>query len=147
VRNRENERVEAFVPTPAEISATALLLGNRFVTPSVMLKRALPFRFAEDKRYMEDHLLWVQIACAGNRVVRLDAELAFLYKAPFGDSGLSSDLWRMEGAELDNYRRLLKQGAIGVPAALALWTWSLAKFMRRLAYAGIAPLRERLEPR
>ncbi len=147
VRNPEHERIEISSPASTDIGATALLLGNRFVTPSVMLKGSLPFRFAEDRRHMEDHLLWLQIACAGHRITRLDAELTFLYKAPFGETGLSSELWRMETAELDNYRRLFRAGALGAPATLALWGWSLAKFARRLAYAAIPALRERLEPR
>jgi len=147
VRNPEDERIESLSPVPTDVSTAALLLGNRFVTPSVMLKRSLPFRFAEDRRHMEDHLLWLQIACAGHRITRLDAELTFLYKAPFGETGLSSELWRMEMAELDNYRRLFRAGALGAPATLALWFWSLAKFSRRLAYAAIPALRERLEPR
>jgi len=147
VRGAEDERAEPGTPSPADISPAALLLGNRFVTPSVMLKRNLPFRFAEDRRHMEDHLLWMQIAFAGHRVVRLDAELAFLYKAPFGETGLSSELWRMETAELDNYRRLFRAGVLGAPATLALWAWSLAKFAKRLAFATIPPLRARIQPR
>lgn len=147
IRTLADENIEPLSPIPVDISATALLLGNRFVTPSAMLKRSLPFRFADDRRHMEDHLLWLQIACAGYKVVRLNAELAFLYKAPFGETGLSSALWRMETAELDNYRRLFRAGIIGTPATLALWAWSLAKFTRRLAYTAIPALRERLEPR
>lgn len=146
-RNPLAEYSETPATTSTDIGLTALLLGNRFVTPSVMLKRDVRLRFAEDRRHMEDHLLWLQIAYEGYRVVRLDAELALLYKAPFGEEGLSSDLWRMEFAELDNYRRLFRAGAIGAAATVALWTWSLAKFARRLLYAAVPVLRERLEPR
>jgi glycosyltransferase involved in cell wall biosynthesis len=146
-RSLEPEQVESLSAAAEEISASALLRGNRFVTPSVMLRRDLPLRFAEDRRYMEDHLLWLQIAFAGYRVVRLDAELAFLYKAPFGEGGLSADLWRMEAAELDNYKRLFRAGSIGALATLALWTWSLAKFARRLAYFLVPALRNRLDPK
>lgn len=109
VRGSGDERVESLSPLSNDVSVASLLLGNPFVTPSVMLKRSLPLRFAQDRRYMEDHPLWMQIAFAGHRVVRLKAELAFLYKAPFGEGGLSSDLWRMEAAELDNYRILQLQ--------------------------------------
>ena len=137
VRNPEHEHIEVLSPAPAMVSASAMLLGNRFVTPSVMLLRELPFRFAEDRRHMEDHLLWLQLVCAGHKVARLEAELAFLYKAPFGESGLSAELWRMETAELDNYRRLFRAGAISAPATLLLWAWSLAKFARRAAYGAV----------
>lgn len=147
VRAAEEEPLTAVSPGVTPVTPLSLLLGNRFVTPSAMLRRELPFRFAEDRRYMEDHLLWLQIACAGHRVDRLDAELAFLYKAPFGDRGLSAALWRMEFAELDNYRRLHRAGRITAPVTLALWAWSLVKFARRLIYTAIPALGERLEPR
>jgi glycosyltransferase involved in cell wall biosynthesis len=146
VRNPEDERIDVCPPAAAEISASALLLRNRFFTSTVMLKRGLPFRFAEDRRHMEDHLLWMQAAFAGYKLARLDAWLSFMYKAPFGEKGLSAQLWKMEKAELDNYRRLFRADAISAPATLALWGWSLVKFARRLVYAPIPALRQRLEP-
>jgi glycosyltransferase involved in cell wall biosynthesis len=146
VRNPGDERIDALSPDTTEVSASALLLRNRFFTSTVMLKRSLPLRFPEDRRHMEDHLLWMQTAFAGHRVVRLDAWLSFMYKAPFGEGGLSANLWRMEAADLDNYRRLFRAGSISAPATVGLWMWSLVKFARRLVYAPIPALRERLEP-
>lgn len=116
-----------------KITFRQLLLANRFITPSVMLKRDLPFRFRAGQRYMEDHLLWMQIAASGALVLRLDAKLAVTFKPAYGAAGLSSNLWRMEKAECGNYMRLGKSGAISRLAALALCVYSSLKFLKRLA--------------
>ncbi|MGB5080838.1 MAG: hypothetical protein WBO23_08855, partial [Burkholderiales bacterium] len=114
------------------VTRSQLLLSNRFITPSVMLRRDLPHRFLEGARHMEDHLLWLEIASTGARVARLNEPLAFIYKRPFGESGLSAHLFAMEKAELENYRLLRKKGTIGIATMLALCGYSLAKFVRRL---------------
>lgn len=115
-----------------DISRNALLLSNRFVTPSVMLKREIPFRFAEGKRHMEDHLLWLEIVCAPMVVTRLSAELAGIYKAPYGATGLSAQMWSMELGELKNYRHLYANNCINIFQLLGLGVYSTIKFARRL---------------
>jgi glycosyltransferase involved in cell wall biosynthesis len=114
-------------PGSRAISFGALLLSNRFVTPSVMVKRDVPRRFQPGRRYMEDHLLWVQIAADGRRVARLDEMLAFTFKAPVGGSGLSANTWAMRKAELANFWALRRSGRLGLGATLALCAYSLAK--------------------
>jgi glycosyltransferase involved in cell wall biosynthesis len=121
------------VPAVArEVARWRLLLGNPFVTPSVMLQRRLKQRFASGKRHMEDHLLWLEIAFSGGRVVRLDQPLALLGKPQFGASGLSAQLWSMELGELDNYARLGATHQISPLLARMLQFYSLLKFARRL---------------
>ena len=120
------------------VSKTSLLLSNNFFAPSMMmLKRELPQRFLSGRRHVDDHLLWLQIVCAGHPFVRLSPKLAYTYKRPFGESGLSAQLWMMEKAELENYWILRRAGSIGVPAALALSGYSLAKFVRRMMVVGL----------
>lgn len=114
------------------ISLAALLLSNRFVTPSVMLRREISLRFETGRRHMEDHLLWLRIACSGVRIERLPCVLCYTFKPAFGHEGLSAALWKMERAELANYRLLRREGCIGAPAAAALQGWSLLKFVRRI---------------
>jgi len=115
------------------VSRTSLLMSNNFFAPTMMmLKRGLPQRFLSGRRHVDDHLLWLQIVCAGHPFVRLSAKLAYTYKKPFGESGLSAQLWMMEKAELENYWILRRAGSIGVPAAIALSGYSLAKFVRRV---------------
>lgn len=114
------------------VSRTSLLMSNNFFAPTMMmLKRGLPQRFLSGRRHVDDHLLWLQIVCAGHPFVRLSAKLAYTYKQPFGESGLSGQLWVMERSELANYWILRGDGSIGYAAALALSAWSLAKFLRR----------------
>lgn len=119
---------------PAEsISFSALLLSNRFVTPSVMLRREIGLRFEVNRRHMEDHLLWLRIAYSGVRIERLPCVLCYTFKPSFGHEGLSAALWKMERGELANYRLLQRDGCIGPVAAAALQCWSLLKFVRRIA--------------
>lgn len=108
-----------------------LLLSNRFVTPSVMLRRDVRQRFVAGRRHMEDHLLWLEILCAGLVVTKHSAELAAIYKNPFGEGGLSAELWPMEKSELHNYFLLYRQGGINSFALLFLGPYSLLKYVRR----------------
>ena len=108
-----------------------LLLSNRFITPSAMVRREVPQRFHEARRYMEDHLLWLEIA-AGGKVARLNAELAFIFKAPFGAAGLSARTLEMERGELANYWYLHRTGRLGATGAAALSALSVLKYARRV---------------
>jgi glycosyltransferase involved in cell wall biosynthesis len=129
--------------TVERVSKTSLLLSNNFFAPTMMmLKRDVPHRFLAGRRHVDDHLLWLQIVCAGLPFVRLSAQLAYTYKRPYGASGLSGQLWKMEKAELENYGILRRDGCIGLPAACAFSAYSLAKFGRRLLLASARRLGE-----
>ena len=106
----------------------------------MMLKGDVPYRFLAGRRHVDDHLLWLQLVCAGLPLVRLSAKLAYMYKAPYGESGLSSQLWKMERAELDNYWILRRGRCIGVPAAIGLSIYSLTKFLRRVLLMAVRRL-------
>ncbi|NOU40005.1 MAG: glycosyltransferase family 2 protein [Methylotenera sp.] len=114
------------------ISKTRLLISNPFVTPSVMMKKDIVLRFNPTKRYVDDHLLWLQIAFDDYKVVKLSPALVAIYKPMFGASGLSSHLWAMEKAELGNYWLLYKNKNIGFILVATLSVYSLAKYLRRL---------------
>lgn len=118
--------------TATSIHKWALLLSNKFVTPSVMIRRDIEQRFVENQRYMEDHMLWLMIVCRGGRIVRISAELAAIYKRPFGVTGLSAQFWRMERGDLENYRRLYCSDYINFLQLSALGLYSLLKYVRRL---------------
>jgi glycosyltransferase involved in cell wall biosynthesis len=109
-----------------------LILSNKFVTPSVMLRRNVAHRFVEKQRYMEDHMLWLKIVCDGGRIVKLDTELAAIYKEPFGVAGLSAQVWLMERSDLGNYRRLYQKKYINPPQFAFLVIYSALKYVRRL---------------
>jgi glycosyltransferase involved in cell wall biosynthesis len=118
-------------------TALSFLVRNPFITPSVMLRRELPQRFLEGRRHMEDHLLWMSIVLAGGRAAVLELPLATVYKASYGEAGLSAQLWEMEKGELDNYRQLRRAGLISAAAAAALQLLSLAKFAKRLVVVSV----------
>lgn len=114
----------------------ALILSNKFVTPSVMVRRDVGQRFVERQRYMEDHMLWLKIVCSGGRVVKLPAELAAIYKEPFGVTGLSAQVWLMERGDLGNYRRLYREKYIEGYQFAGLGIYSVLKYLRRLFIYG-----------
>ena len=116
-----------------DITWNTLLVRHQFVTPSVMLKRAITLRFSEGARHMEDHRLWLEIVGAPMRMVKLQAELVAVYKPVYGASGLSADMWSMEKAELANYRYFQSIQKISTLDMLLLQSYSLVKYIRRVA--------------
>jgi len=128
------------------ITKKNLLVRTSFSTPSVMLKRSLPFRFHEEKRHAEDYYLWLQVVCSDYGVARLDIPLAILHKAPYGEDGLSADLWAMEKGVQDVYCRLRSDGLLGVGEFWGVRLFSLVKYLRRLLMAN-SMLRKRRQCR
>jgi teichuronic acid biosynthesis glycosyltransferase TuaG len=129
----EGEAIDA-VPARRDFRAISrwdLLLSNRFIAPSAMLRRDLPHRFQAGRRRLEDHLLWLEIASAGLLVVRLGEILAFTFKAPIGESGLSANAWTMRKAELSALWHLYRTGRLGFASAVAVCAFSLAKHALR----------------
>jgi len=124
----------------SEVQPADLLWRNRFVTPSVMVRRDIGARFRAGQRHMEDHLLWMQLALSGHKILLIQLALATLYKESYGAAGLSADLISMERAELGNYRVLWREGRIGAGRLAVLSAWSAAKFVRRLAIVGLRRL-------
>lgn len=114
-----------------KVESRALLTTNPFPTRSVMLRRDLPNRFYPGKRYSEDYLLWCEILLDGYACYLSPLPLAFMFKADYGEAGLSGNLWAMEKGELDTYRKLFCDGRIGRLLFSALFFWSIAKYVRR----------------
>lgn len=114
------------------ISPRWLLLSNRLATPTVMLRRNLPFRFDPRKRFSEDYLLFLTILLSGFPGFYLEATLTYLHKPPYGASGLSGKLWAMEVGELDTYLHLYRKGLIPPWILMGLIPFSLAKYARRV---------------
>ncbi|QWD60434.1 glycosyltransferase family 2 protein [Polynucleobacter sp. MWH-UH35A] len=114
------------------ISKEGLLLSNPFITPSVMLRRDIVQRFIENRRHMEDHMLWLDIFFSGAKVLKLKVPLAATYKKSFGETGLSSQLLEMQMGDLDNYKNLLKMKYINYFQWMLLCVYSWCKFVRRL---------------
>lgn len=115
------------------VSKNGALFSNPFATRTVMLKRDLPFRFKEGKRYGEDYLLWLQILQSGVPAAFMDMPLASTFKEDYGSAGLSARLWKMEAGELDSYWELHRKGTIGLLMVSCLSVYSIAKYVRRVA--------------
>lgn len=114
------------------IKGWKLLLSDIIATRSVMIKRDIPFRFPEDKRYTEDYFLWLQIILKGYKAWYLDAVLCYSYDSKEGNNNLSSHLWKMEMGELDTYKRLYNDKLLPFCSLFVLFPWSLFKYIRRV---------------
>lgn len=130
------KEAEPFPAVPEKMDVTVqtkrrVLLANPFSNSSVMLRRDIQLRFLPDKRHSEDFLLWTSIVAMGHRAIRIEAPLSVMYKAKFGEAGLSADLWKMGLGELDTYARLKKEGAINGPTLQVLRSYSVLKLIRR----------------
>jgi hypothetical protein len=134
---RENEKLPVlpFNFSATKISAVSLLFKNAFSTPTVMLKRDIPFRFQEEKRCAEDIFLWQQIAFAGLQVARIESPLAYVHKPYYGAGGLSAQLWEMEKGELENFVSLYEGGKINGGLLVVATNFSILKYIRRIVVA------------
>lgn len=133
-------------PRARRISPLRLLLSNAFATRTVMLRRALPFRFDPAFRRSDDYLLWLSIVHGGHEAWMLESVLAYSFKAAYGEGGLSGDLWAMEKSELAVYGRLARQGAISPLSQALLTLYSLLKHLRRAAIRAFATTRSGSSP-
>jgi len=123
-------------PPWVAISRSQILWRNPIVTPSIMVLRRLPLRFDPSRRYIDDHHLLQQMVFAGFEIALIKKPLVVVYKALYGEGGLSGDLWYMEKADLRNYVELRRRRQIGHMTLCALLSLSLLKFCRRLAMVG-----------
>lgn len=113
------------------VNRLALLFQNKFGACTAMLKRDVPFRFIDHKRYAEDCFLWQQIAFSGCLLMFIDCPLAYTHKPFYGASGLSAQLWAMEKNELDNFFRLYQGKHISFWLFLLISAFSLLKYLKR----------------
>ena len=109
-----------------------MLFSCSLRTPSILVRREMPYRFDPSERYCEDRYLLLWILLRGYKVARLEVPLAYLYKAPYGEAGLSSHLWEAEKSELAIFSRLRQAGLLNRGHEILLKSWSFLKYMRRL---------------
>lgn len=100
-------------------------------TPSVMLRNRKDIRFFTGKRYSEDGLMWWNYYFRYGGAL-LNIYMAAGFKAFYGQSGLSVNLWEIEKSELENYGILQKEGLISWPLCVAGRAFSFLKFIRRV---------------
>lgn len=131
----------AQVAAPNRINPKQLLLSNRLPTRSVMLKANVTQRFKAGRYHGEDYLLWLQICLTGQPCYRFNIPLATSFKAPYGECGLTANLWQMEQGELQNYALITQQGLINPVTRYVISAWSLLKFCKRLLFVTFNPLK------
>ena len=100
-------------------------------TSFVMITNRSDIRFLLGKRYSEDILIW-WLYCFRYGGVLLNTYMAANFKAFYGYSGLSKNLWILEKEELDDYGILWREGVISLPLSLVARGFSLLKFIRRV---------------
>lgn len=138
------QRLDSLLPEDLrvrEIGRWRMLLSNMLWTSTIMLRRELPFRFESTKRFSEDYLLWLMILLEGYGCRFMDVELAYYYKKPFGEQGLTRKLWTMEKNELDTFRRIWRMGLISLGSFMIVVPISLVKFVRRVFLREFAKFR------
>lgn len=113
------------------VSPLRLLLFNYLPTRAVMLNRDLKYRFFNDKRYSEDYLLWLLIVLDGHPAYYLDQQLSYSFKNDFGDSGLTSDIYKTHRGLIDTYRQLLYSKKIPTLFFLIAVCFLKIKLLRR----------------
>jgi teichuronic acid biosynthesis glycosyltransferase TuaG len=114
------------------ITKWQILFSSFFSTPSVMLRRNLPFRFDNSMRYSEDHYLWMLVILSNKPSFFFKSAYAAIHKPAFGSSGLSSSLWNMEKGELITYWKLYTGRLIGAIYLAGFSIFSILKYFRRL---------------
>jgi glycosyltransferase involved in cell wall biosynthesis len=114
------------------LTKTQFLFSNRYATSSVVLKREMGYRFQSTKKYSEDFLLWLSIVLSNKKAIKINKVLLFAYKQPYGVSGLSSQLWKMEAGELETYKIIGSNFHINHVYLSLIKAYSLSKFTSRL---------------
>jgi glycosyltransferase involved in cell wall biosynthesis len=113
VRERGTRAPEPRLPVDVQIvGRRTLLVRNPFPTPSVVLRRDLPFRFDEGFRRSEDYLLWSQIVYSGYRCAKIEQVLAICNRREAGAVGLSDDFAAVHRGRSLLRRKLMHEGLL-----------------------------------
>lgn len=97
------------------ISIHDILIRNRMSTPSVLVRRDLDVRFRTGRRFSEDYELWLTLAGLGYRALLVELPLTAIFKASYGESGLSSRIWKMIWGEYGAYLGARRRRALTLP--------------------------------
>ncbi len=135
VRRRDDSFVDDILPQKWKIKCISkwrfILISKYFITPTVMVKRSVVHRFPCDLRYAEDRFLWLEIISDNNKAAYIDLPLTYLFKAPYGDAGLTRNIFAMEKGELVGFTRLYDMKLINLIEFTIGFSFSLIKFIRR----------------
>lgn len=125
----------------SQVGFTQLLRSNVFLTSTMMLRREITARFAEDKYYSEDYLLWLTLVAQGVNLGTSNAKLTYQYKQAFGAGGLTGNILNMHRGERDNFTRLYRQGYLSSMSYFRSRVRLAIKLCKRGALLGVRKLR------
>lgn len=100
-------------------------------------------KFCENQKYSEDMRFLLDFMQHGKCVyLPFLAVVPVFSKCVFGDSGLSSHIWKMEVGELKNILFAKKIHKINILVMIIAMLWSLLKFLRRAAISVFIKIRK-----
>ncbi len=114
------------------INKYAMLFKFYIAVPSVIVRRDIPYRFKNGKRYCEDLGLWLHLVFSGEKIVMIENYLCAIFKASYGASGLSSHMWAMEKGELEDFKDLYSEKLLPLVLAILAGSISFIKYLKRL---------------
>lgn len=115
-----------------KLKSFAMLFFSPFATPTVIIKRNIPYRFDDHMRYAEDYFLWLQIAFSDKLVCKINLPLAATFKPNYGVQGLSSDLIKMKQGVDQTYCKLYSLKLISRITFIILKSISFLNHYKRL---------------
>nr|WP_308795741.1 glycosyltransferase family 2 protein [Tolypothrix sp. FACHB-123] len=110
------------------ITKNQVLFSNPFVTPSVLIKKNISYRFQPRKHYCEDYLLWAQICFNNHSVSIIKLPLVYVFKSNDYQS-LSSNKINMRLGDLKNYYQLWQEKKINLMTMSFFIVYSISKLL------------------
>lgn len=110
-----------------------IFVSSVFPTPSVMMKKSLPFRFPEDMKVAEDYEMWIRIVLAGYKTYFFNIDLLCLLKPPYGAGGLTGNLVMMDIHHDKFLKKFRNEKIISLFLYIGLRFFFKLKHYRRLA--------------
>lgn len=123
-----------------KINFKKLFLSNKFSTPGVIIKKSFFEElggFDISMKYAEDYDLWLNASLSEELNLVFKPKLFCLYKAAYGNSGLSSHMYHMYKGELYLLKKFKQKKYINVFEFILLYMLMTMKFVKRLAYNSI----------
>lgn len=119
------------IESPKEYQLSDMLISNRMITRSVMMKTDITVRF-KGKDVTEDYLLWLELSAKKIKIVKFTEALAVSFREEFSIGGYSGNLWKHELRELKALCYLWKTNQLNLFVWLLASAWSLIKYIRRV---------------
>ncbi|MDE3016697.1 MAG: glycosyltransferase family 2 protein [Pseudomonadota bacterium] len=108
---REEYLPDVVLPRFSKLQKLHILFANPFFTSSIVLKADIPLRFPK-LAGAEDYYLWISLVCKNYIFYFCDVPLSFMFKPPFGVSGLGADIYFMSQKSREAFQMLREGGVL-----------------------------------